>query len=237
MDLLFTSSKITVEYFEVINKTHTQRGTLVFQANHASSLKHWQQLMSHWIWWIPKRCFVLPFYSINLYVLKGVFAFIWISMQWPKSSKINWHYKVCTSIWNAGSESHKWWKMGLSIRKTIELHAPPSWTQKFKLMRKGAQFTYTLTLPLTCRLSQAAYVDIVIILINAPVRIRTRDLWPWYHIELHAPTSSTQKFKLMRKGGQFTYTLTKMITDKYLILPQNFYHRQYSKQFNIINRL
>jgi hypothetical protein len=41
----------------------------------------------------------------------------------------------------------------------------------------------------------------VIILINAPARTRTRDLWPWYHIELHAPTSSTQKLKLMRKGG------------------------------------
>jgi hypothetical protein len=27
-------------------------------------------------------------------------------------------------------------------------------------------------------------------------------------IELHAPTSSTQKLKLMRKGGQFTYTST-----------------------------
>jgi hypothetical protein len=50
----------------------------------------------------------------------------------------------------------------------------------------------------------------VIILINAPVRTRTRDLWLWYYIELHAPTSSPQKFKLMRKGGQFTCTLTLM---------------------------
>jgi hypothetical protein len=48
----------------------------------------------------------------------------------------------------------------------------------------------------------------VIILINAPARIRTRDLWLWYHIELHAPTSSTQKLKLIEKGGQFTYTPT-----------------------------
>jgi hypothetical protein len=48
----------------------------------------------------------------------------------------------------------------------------------------------------------------VIILLNAPARIRTRDLWLWYHIELHAPTSSTQKLKLIRKGGQFTYTPT-----------------------------
>ena len=42
----------------------------------------------------------------------------------------------------------------------------------------------------------------------ALTRIRTRDLWLWYHIELHAPTSSTQKPKLMGKGGQFTYTPT-----------------------------
>jgi hypothetical protein len=48
----------------------------------------------------------------------------------------------------------------------------------------------------------------VISLINAPARIRTRDLWLWYHIELHAPTSSTQKLKLIGKGGQFTYTST-----------------------------
>jgi hypothetical protein len=48
----------------------------------------------------------------------------------------------------------------------------------------------------------------VIILINTPASIRTRDLWLWYHIELHAPTSSTQKLKLIGKGGQFTYTPT-----------------------------
>jgi hypothetical protein len=28
----------------------------------------------------------------------------------------------------------------------------------------------------------------------------------WYHIELNAPTNSTQKLKLIGKGGQFTYT-------------------------------
>jgi hypothetical protein len=30
-------------------------------------------------------------------------------------------------------------------------------------------------------------------------------------IELHAPTSSTPKFKLIEKGGQFTYTPTEGI--------------------------
>jgi hypothetical protein len=43
---------------------------------------------------------------------------------------------------------------------SIELHAPTSSTQKLKLMGKGGQFTYTPTLPLMCRLPQAAYVDI-----------------------------------------------------------------------------
>jgi hypothetical protein len=51
----------------------------------------------------------------------------------------------------------------------------------------------------------------VIILINAPAKIRTRDLWLWYHIELHAPTSSTQKLNMIGKGGQFTYTPTIII--------------------------
>jgi hypothetical protein len=45
-------------------------------------------------------------------------------------------------------------------------------------------------------------------LINAPARIQTRDLWLWYHTELHAPTGSTQKFKLIGNGEEFTYTPT-----------------------------
>jgi hypothetical protein len=50
--------------------------------------------------------------------------------------------------------------MQYNLDELIELHAPTSSTQKLKLMRKGGQFTYTPTLPLTCRLPQAAYVDI-----------------------------------------------------------------------------
>jgi hypothetical protein len=42
----------------------------------------------------------------------------------------------------------------------IELHAPISLTQKLKLMGKGGQFTHTPTFPLTCRLPQAAYMNI-----------------------------------------------------------------------------
>jgi hypothetical protein len=42
---------------------------------------------------------------------------------------------------------------------STELHAPTSSTQKLKLIGKCGQFTYTPTLPLTCRLPQAAYVE------------------------------------------------------------------------------
>jgi len=41
----------------------------------------------------------------------------------------------------------------------IELHAPTSSTQKFKLMGKGGQFTYIPTLPLMWRLPQASDVE------------------------------------------------------------------------------
>jgi hypothetical protein len=54
------------------------------------------------------------------------------------------------------------WNLFLEVWQgfpSIELHAPTSSTQKLKLMRKGEQFTYTPTLPLTCRLPQAAYVE------------------------------------------------------------------------------
>ena len=50
------------------------------------------------------------------------------------------------------------------------------------------------------------------------IRIRTRDLWLWYHIELHAPTSSTQKLKLMWRGGQFTYISTNIVHNVFLLL-------------------
>jgi hypothetical protein len=42
----------------------------------------------------------------------------------------------------------------------IELYAPTNSTKELKLMRNGGQFTYALTIALTCRLPQAAYMDI-----------------------------------------------------------------------------
>jgi hypothetical protein len=50
--------------------------------------------------------------------------------------------------------------VGPFLTHIIELHAPTGSTQKLKLIGKGGQFTYTSTLPLTCKLPQAAYVDI-----------------------------------------------------------------------------
>jgi hypothetical protein len=47
----------------------------------------------------------------------------------------------------------------LQVVNDIELHAPTSSTQRRKLIGKGGQFTYAPTLPLTCRLPQAAYVE------------------------------------------------------------------------------
>jgi hypothetical protein len=49
--------------------------------------------------------------------------------------------------------------VAITENNIIELHAPTSSTQKLKLIGKGGQFTYTPTLPLTCRLPQAAYVE------------------------------------------------------------------------------
>ena len=79
-------------------------------------------------------------------------------------------------------------------------------------MGRGGQFTYTSTLPLTCKLPQASNVEIrsrlQLFCLIVPARIQTRDLRLWYHIELYAPTNSTQKLKLMGRGGKFTYTST-----------------------------
>jgi hypothetical protein len=86
----------------------------------------------------------------------------------------------------------------------IELHAPISSTQKLNHL-------YSNTLPHVQAPPgriRGILESAVTILINAPARIRTRDLWLRYHIELHAPTSSTQKLKLLGKGVQFTYTPT-----------------------------
>ena len=52
------------------------------------------------------------------------------------------------------------WYIIIVLFAGIELHAPTNSTQKLKLIGRGEQFTYTPTLPLTCRLPQAAYVEI-----------------------------------------------------------------------------
>jgi hypothetical protein len=66
-------------------------------------------------------------------------------------------------LWKSAAYFHtkrKMKKRKCKYGASIELHAPTSSTQKLKLMMKGGEFTYTPTLPLTCRLPQAVYVDI-----------------------------------------------------------------------------
>jgi len=98
----------------------------------------------------------------------------------------------------------------------IELHAPSSSTQKFiicqkknpKSLRWGGESGNSLILSHfshTCRLTQASNVEIWVGCM--PVRIRTRDLWLWnlnlwYHIKLHAPTSSPKSLS-DGEGGKF----------------------------------
>jgi len=95
------------------------------------------------------------------------------------------------------------------------MHAPTNPTEKLKLMGRGGQCTYIPTLPLTWRLPQALDVnrsEHQLFYLITLTRIRTRDLWLRYHIELNAPTSSTQKLKLMGRGEQFTYIPTISLT-------------------------
>jgi hypothetical protein len=90
------------------------------------------------------------------------------------------------------------------------LHAPTSSTQKLSWWGKVGNSLILQHSPSregSPRLHTWILEWAVIILINVPVRIRTQDLWPGYHIELRAPTSSTQKLKLMRKCGQFNTTI------------------------------
>lgn len=66
-----------------------------------------------------------------------------------------------------------------------------------KLMMRGGQFTYTPT-PLTCSQTSLGRIrenwsNMQLFYLIMSVRIRTRDLWCWYHIELHTPNHSTQK--------------------------------------------
>jgi len=67
----------------------------------------------------------------------------------------------------------------------------------------------------------------------ALTRIRTRDLWLWYHIELHAPTNSTQKLKLIGRGGQFTYIATELIITLNLKIYNEHEYKDTTKSFSV----
>ena len=67
----------------------------------------------------------------------------------------------------------------------------------------------------------------------ALTRIRTRDLWLWYHIELHAPTNTTQKLKLMGRGGQFTYIAIGLIITLNLKIYNEHEYKDTTKSFSV----
>ena len=67
----------------------------------------------------------------------------------------------------------------------------------------------------------------------ALTRIRTQDLWLWYHIELHAPTNSTQKLKLIGRGGQFTYIAIGLIITLNLKIYNEREYKDTTKSFSV----
>jgi hypothetical protein len=91
---------------------------------------------------------------------------------------------------------------------------PTSSTTKLKLIGKGRRFTYTPTL-LTCRLPQTAYVELewteIILFNHACQDSKSR---PWYHIELHAPPSSTQKLPTFQNDPYSSARKIKLKYDK-----------------------
>ena len=103
------------------------------------------------------------------------------------------------------------WTRDLWLWYHVELYTPTNPIQNFKVMGRGGQFTYMQHSPLrggSLRHQMWNRREQQLFYLIALIRIQTRDLWLWYHIELHAPTSSTQKLKLMGRGGQFTYIPT-----------------------------
>jgi hypothetical protein len=94
----------------------------------------------------------------------------------------------------------------------IKLHAPTNLTQKLKLMGRGVQFTYIIFQHSPSRRASLGsqtwnMSEQQLFYLIALARIRTHDLWLWYHIKLHASTNSTQKLKLMGRDVQFIYII------------------------------
>jgi hypothetical protein len=105
----------------------------------------------------------------------------------------------------------------ISTQKLIKLHTPTNSTQKLKLMGRGEQFTYIMFqhsphVESLLGLRRGIEANNNYFILIALTRIRTCDLWLWYHIKLHALTSSTQKLKLLGRGGQFTYIIFQQCT-------------------------
>jgi hypothetical protein len=96
-----------------------------------------------------------------------------------------------------------------SARGSIKLHAPTNSTQKLKLIERDGQFIYIIFQHSITSSFFGSHAwnrsEQQLFYLIALARIRTRNIWLWYHIKLHAPTNSNQKLKLI--GGQFTYII------------------------------
>ena len=103
----------------------------------------------------------------------------------------------------------------------IKLYAPINSTQKLKLMGRAVQFTYIIFQRSPSRRASLGSQtwnrsEQQLFYLIALARIRTRNIWLWYHIKLHAPTNSNQKLKLIG-GGQFTYIIFQQICLGHLV--------------------
>jgi hypothetical protein len=104
-----------------------------------------------------------------------------------------WTYLLSCMHWPIQPKSLNWW--GEVSNSLIFQHSPSS----------GGSVR-----PQTWNRSEQQLFYLI-----ALTRIQTWDLCLWYHIKLHAPTNSTQKLKLMGRGGN------SLIFQQYWMLPNS----------------
>ena len=129
-----------------------------------------------------------PFLGLNTVTLASILLSCLYRLVQPKS--LSWWRKVDNSLIFQHPPSR-----GGSLR-------PQTWNRSEQLLLCGLSY---LRPQMWNRSKQQLFYLIAL------TRIRTRNLWLWYHIELHAPTSSTPKLKLMERDRQFTYIPTDIL--------------------------
>jgi hypothetical protein len=107
--------------------------------------------------------FIIFFLLIKIRYTSKIFLFqiyriYWLLHHvWLYTSKI-FLFQIYRIYWLL---HHVWLSLSAAISMITSywVACTNQFTQKLKLIGKGGQFTYTSTLPLTCRLPQAAYVE------------------------------------------------------------------------------